>query len=214
MKPTRAHHDNAQQQPPVLSGFGHIRRYWDRTHAIYAAKILPGEFYVTCHDEAIVTSLGSCVSACIRDRIFAIGGMNHFMLPEAGGQQAVHAGDLSESARYGSYAMEQLINEILKAGGRRENLEVKLVGGGHVIASMGGDIGDKNARFAREYIQREGLTLVGEDLGGEWPRRVVYFPATGKVRVKKLRSAEVAAQERAYQERIRHQHIDGDVELF
>jgi len=107
-----------------------------------------------------------------------------------------------------------LINEILKAGGRRENLEVKLVGGGQVIAAMSSDVGNKNIRFAREYVANEGLTLVGSDLGGTWPRRVVYFPATGKVRVKKLRSQEVVMQERAYRDQISHQHIEGDVELF
>jgi len=202
------------QPPPVLRGFEPVRRYWDGTHECFAAKILPGEYYVTQADEAVVTSLGSCVSACIRDRIYKVGGMNHFMLPEAADHMEIHAGDSTEAARYGSFAMEQLINEILKAGGRRENLEVKLVGGGQVIAAMSSDVGNKNICFAREYVATEGLTLVGSDLGGTWPRRVVYFPATGKVRVKKLRSREVAMQERAYRDQISHQHIEGDVELF
>ena len=205
---------DGQEQPPVLKGFEHIRRYWDRTHHTFAAKILPGEFYVTRSDEAVITSLGSCVSACIRDRVYGIGGMNHFMLPEAGGGSVVHAGDLTEAARYGSFAMEQLINEILKAGGRRENLEIKLAGGGRVLANMSTDIGGKNIRFVQEYLDNEGLGVVGSDLGGTWPRRVVYFPATGKVKVKKLRSQEVISQERTYQDRISHQHIEGDIELF
>ncbi len=203
-----------KEQPPVLHGFEHIRRYWDRSHSSFAAKILPGEYYVTCADEAVITSLGSCVSACIRDRVFGVGGMNHFMLPEAGENTAVHAGDLTEAARYGSFAMEQLINEILKAGGRRENLEVKLVGGGQVIATMSSNVGDRNIEFAKEYIDKEGLSVTGSDLGGTWPRRVVYFPASGKVRVKKLRSQEVIAQEKAYQDQIDHQHIKDDIELF
>jgi chemotaxis protein CheD len=203
-----------QQQVPVLRGFEHIRRYWDRAHNCFAAKILPGEYYVTCSDEAVITSLGSCVSACIRDRVFGVGGMNHFMLPEAAGHKKVHAGDLTEAARYGSYAMEQLINEVLKAGGRRENLEVKLVGGGKVIAAMDSDVGKRNIDFALEYIAKDGLTVAGSDLGGESPRRVVYFPATGKVRVKKLRSQEVLAQERAYRDKVSHQPIEGDIELF
>ena len=140
--------------------------------------------------------------------------MNHFMLPEAADHREIHAGDLTEAARYGSFAMEQLINEILKAGGRRDNLEVKLVGGGQVIATMSSDVGNRNINFAREYIVNDGLTIAGSDLGGTWPRRVVYFPATGKVRVKKLRSQEVLAQERAYCDQVSHQHIEGDVELF
>jgi chemotaxis protein CheD len=201
-------------QEPALPGFEHVRRYWDRTHDAFAAKILPGEFYVTIRDEAVITSLGSCVSACIRDRVFGIGGMNHFMLPEAGESVLAVTGYASEEARYGSFAMEQLINEILKAGGRRENLEVKLVGGGRVLANMTSDIGGKNIDFVRQYLRDEGLVVSSSDLGGTWPRRVVYFPATGKMRVKKLGSQEVLGQERAYRERISHEHIEGDIELF
>jgi chemotaxis protein CheD len=201
-------------QPPVLRGFEHIRRYWDRAHESFAAKILPGEFYVTQHDEAVITSLGSCVSACIRDRVFGVGGMNHFMLPEASENNLAAGGYASEEARYGSFAMEQLINEILKAGGRRENLEVKLVGGGRVLANMTSDIGGKNISFVQQYLRDERLPVTSSDLGGAWPRRVVYFPATGKVRVKKLRGQDVLGQERAYRERISHEHIEGEIELF
>ncbi len=201
-------------QPPVLRGFEHIRRYWDNTQHCFAAKILPGEFYVTQSDEAIITSLGSCVSACIRDRVFRIGGMNHFMLPEASGNPW-SGGDLAtEAARYGSFAMEQLINDILKAGGRRENLEIKLTGGGRVLENVSTNIGEKNIRFAKEYLRNEGLEVIGEDLGGTLPRRVVYFPATGKLRVKKMGSNKVITQECAYQDRISHEHIEGDIELF
>ncbi|GMQ84102.1 MAG: hypothetical protein BMS9Abin06_0858 [Gammaproteobacteria bacterium] len=202
------------QQPPVLRGFEHIRRYWDRANHTFAAKILPGEFYVTRYDEAVITALGSCVSACIRDRVSGIGGMNHFMLPEVGGSASGDAVCTSTAARYGSFAMEQLINEIIKAGGRRENLEVKLAGGGRVIANMTADIGGKNIRFAEEYLRNEGLEITGSCLGGTSPRRVVYFPATGKVRVKKLGGQAVANEERVYQDRISHQKIEGDVELF
>ena len=201
-------------QAPVLPGFEHIRRYWDRTHDAFAAKILPGEFYVTTCDEAVITSLGSCVSACIRDRVFGVGGMNHFMLPEAGETGLAATGYASEEARYGSFAMEQLINEILKAGGRRENLEVKLVGGGRVLANMTSDIGGKNISFVQQYLRDEGLAVASSDLGGTWPRRVVYFPASGKMRVKKLGSQEVLGQERDYRERISQEQIEGDIELF
>jgi chemotaxis protein CheD len=205
---------DGHQQAQALRGFEHIRRYWDRTHNVFAAKILPGEFYVTSSGEAIITSLGSCVSACIRDRILGIGGMNHFMLPKAGSHSRVRAGGLTEAARYGSFAMEQLINEILKAGGRRDNLEVKLAGGGRVLANMSADIGGNNIRFVKEYLNNEGLEVCGSDLGGSWPRRVVYFPSTGKLRVKKLRNQGVVGQERDYQNRISQEQIAGDVELF
>jgi len=208
------HASKEHRQPAVLPGFEHIRRYWDNTHQTFAAKIMPGEFYVTRHAEAIITSLGSCVSACIRDRECGVGGMNHFMLPEAADSRAANGLCISEAARYGSFAMEQLINEILKAGGRRENLEVKLAGGGHVLANMSSDIGARNIDFAREYLEKEGLSVVGEDLGGDSPRRVVYLPASGKVRVRKLRGQTIVTQERVYRDRIIHQPVEGDIELF
>lgn len=201
-------------KPPVLQGFEHIRRYWDHSQQCFVAKILPGEFYVTRGNEAVITSLGSCVSACIRDRVHAVGGMNHFMLPKAGDWRGISGDGPSEAARYGSFAMEQLINAILKAGGRREYLEIKLVGGGHVLGDLKIDIGEKNIRFAQEYIASEGLPVMAADLGGNWPRRVVYFPASGKVRVRKLRSQQVLSRERAYQEKLGRENIHGEVELF
>src|ERR1700693_3574707 len=100
--------------------------YFDRTFDCDAAKILPGEYFFTHKDMMIVTVLGSCVSACIRDRVSGIGGMNHFMLPDGGGE---NDSPVSASMRYGSYAMEVLINDVLKAGARRENLEAKVFGG-------------------------------------------------------------------------------------
>ena len=106
--------------------------YYDRTFDRDAAKILPGEYYFTCKDMLIVTVLGSCVAACIRDRVTGIGGMNHFMLPAGGDPDS----PVSASMRYGTYAMEVLINELLKSGARRENLEAKVFGGGNVLAGF------------------------------------------------------------------------------
>src|SRR3954470_4591854 len=107
--------------------------YYDRTFDCDAAKILPGEYYYTGKDMLIVTVLGSCVSACIRDRVSGIGGMNHFMLPDGGDASNPL---ISASARYGTYAMEVLINELLKSGARRENLEAKVFGGGNVLRGL------------------------------------------------------------------------------
>lgn len=200
----------------VLPGFEHIQRHWDPAHQMYAAKILPGEYYITLHDEMIMTVLGSCVSACVRDSVFGIGGMNHFMLPESKGQGDTWSdGDTGAAARYGSYAMEVLINNILKNGGKRERLEVKIIGGGRIISQMT-DIGKNNIAFVREYLRKEGLTIVGEDVGDIFPRKVLYFPTTGKVRVKKLRSINqtLVQRETTYQESLVKQPVAGSVELF
>lgn len=205
-----------QQLIPCLRGFEHINRYWDRYQEVVAAKILPGEFYVTTQNEVIVTVLGSCVSACIRDPIFGIGGMNHFMLPVQGENGSWEKQGLGLATRYGSYAMEHMINEILKNGGLRKNFEVKIFGGGKILAQMT-DIGDKNIRFVLEYIKAEGLKLASQDLGDIYPRKVHYHPKSGKVRVKKLKSLHndtITAREREYLRSITSTKQEGEIDLF
>lgn len=200
----------------ALPGFGHITRYWDDQHGLYAAKLLPGEYYVTREPETIVTVLGSCVSACVRDPVFAIGGMNHFMLPLSGGNGSWENGDTGASTRYGSFAMEQLINDILKHGGSRANLEVKIVGGGKILAQMT-DIGRQNIEFVERYITTEGLKLRARDLGDIHPRKVYYTPATGKMLVKKLRALHnntIVERETAYFNQLKQQPLEGSIELF
>lgn len=203
--------------PPALSQFGHINRYWDAALGSFVAKLLPGEYYVTERAEAVCTVLGSCVSACIRDRVHGFGGMNHFMLPidQSQGNGAWSEG-VSAATRYGNVAMEMLINDLLKLGARRQNLEVKLVGGGKVLAAMT-DVGANNIEFVRKYVQTEGFAVSGEDLGGSFPRKVYYFPDTGKVRVKKLvklNNTTIADRERQYLETLETAPKSGGVELF
>lgn len=200
----------------ALPGFEQINRYWDRTHQMPAAKILPGEYYVTPHNEIITTVLGSCVSACIWDRVFGIGGMNHFMLPlshngEWGGSELI-----STATRYGNYAMEHMINDILTHGGHRKNLSVKIFGGGQIISDMS-NIGRKNIEFVESYINSEDLDLVGEDVGDSFPRKVVFYPQNGRVKVKKLKQLHndtLIRRERDYQHNIEEAPVEGSVELF
>lgn len=202
-------------QPSCLPDFEHVNRYWDRAHKTWAAKILPGEYYVTIQsDEAVATTLGSCVSACIRDKVFGIGGMNHFMLPHNSEHASVDWMDAA--TRYGSYAMEHLINDILKKGGNRNNLEIKLTGGGKIMANMS-DVGSRNIAFVLEYLLTEQLDIVVQDLGDIYPRKVMYFPATGRLRVKRLRSLHnetLIQREQAYQSELDVQPDSGGVELF
>jgi len=204
--------------PPSVKGFTHVNRYWDSAHEIVSAKILPGEYYVTTTDEMITTVLGSCISACVRDRIFRVGGMNHFMLPDCGhGGSLLRGGNyLSAETRYGSFAMERLINDVLKHGGRRENLEVKIIGGGRIMEKMT-NVGLRNIEFARSYIETEGFEIAAEDVGDIYPRKLLYFPLTGKVRVKKLRSLHnntIIEREDHYMHEIEGKPVSGDVELF
>ena len=204
------------QRPRPLAGFSSVNRYWDKVHETYAAKILPGEYYVTLHGEMIVTVLGSCVSACVRDSVFGIGGMNHFMLPmgsEGGGSNQQWN---SAATRYGNFAMEALINDILKNGGRRENLEIKVFGGGMILENMT-NIGKMNISFVRDFIKTEALNLLAEDLGDIYPRKVHYFPQTGKVKMKKLRSihnSTIIEREKNYMGTLETKPIEGEIDLF
>lgn len=204
------------EEPPVLPGFEQIQRFWEPDTQRWTVKILPGEYYVTRSDEAITTVLGSCISACIRDPMMRVGGMNHFMLPEdnSGRDQKMWVG---LATRYGSNAMESLINDVLKLGGVRERLEIKIFGGGRVLAHMA-DIGARNIDFVRHYLSTEGLRTHAQDVGGEQPRKVIYYPTEGRVRVRKLRPIEnrgVSDRERLYLDSIKTTHDGGgDIELF
>jgi len=191
------------------------RLYFDRIFNINAAKILPGEYFATSKNMVIATTLGSCVSACIRDTRTGIGGMNHFMLPESSQDQSSWG---TSSARYGAYAMEVLINQLLKLGARRQTLEAKLFGGGAVVKHMKTiNVGQRNAKFAMDYLITEGIPVVSSDLLDIHPRKVYFFPQTGKVMVKKLytlRNDTIFSREQQYRSRLQQTKSYGDVELF
>ncbi|MBU9455632.1 chemoreceptor glutamine deamidase CheD [Burkholderia multivorans] len=160
-------------------------RYFDNHFGLPGVKLLPNEFYTTADDMVLTTVLGSCVAACLHDPFAGIGGMNHFMLPDDGADAGAPA---SESMRYGAYAMEVLINELIKAGARRERFEAKVFGGAAVLAGMTTiNIGDRNADFVRRYLALERIRITAEDLQGVHPRKVAFMPHTGRAMVKKLR---------------------------
>lgn len=187
-------------------------RYYDRQFDHPAVKLLPGEYFVTGEEMVLVTILGSCVSACIRDPLLRVGGMNHFMLPDS------EMGAETTSARYGSYAMEVLVNDLLKRGAVRNRLEAKIFGGGNVLKGFSAtNVGSRNIDFVRRYLGAERIPVVAEDLGNTCPRKIYFFPVTGRVMVKRMEPALTSSelsQERAYQVRLQKQPVQGDVELF
>jgi chemotaxis protein CheD len=201
-------------EPPRagVPGFEHLKRIWAGEHGRYAIRILPGEYYVTRDDEVISTVLGSCISACIRDRVAHCGGMNHFMLPVAGEFSKTDGLD----TRFGTYAMERMINDLLKIGARKENLEVKVFGAGKVVASMTTtDIGKRNADFVRTFLRKENLATATEDMGGPWARKVHYFPDSGRVMLKRIENqsaGDIFSRELA--PTARQVPVSGSVELF
>lgn len=196
--------DALQPMMCALPGFEHVRRNWDRDSNCWMAKVLPGEYYLGRPGEGITTVLGSCVAACVRDPVLGIGGMNHFMLPEdtTSGQSPWMQSGGGMATRYGRHAMARLIAGLLELGARREHLEFKLFGGGRILPAMT-DVGAANVSFIRDYVAQHGFRVVAEDLGDTCPRRVVFFPGTGRVRLKRLRSMEgqaIGDRELAYLE--------------
>lgn len=133
-----------------------------------------GEHHVTSDPNVMLTTiLGSCVAMCLRDPETGVGGMNHFLLPEGAGA-GTDAG-----RRYGAYAMELLINDVLKAGGRRDRLEAKLFGGGRMFDALK-DVGMANADFAERFLRDEAIPVVGGSLRGSGGRRLHYWPVSGR----------------------------------
>ena len=202
MAPSSVDFSPAPSAPPVDSTLEELKArrrkpgeasffYRDHHFQHNAVKVLPGEYFVASENLVIMTVLGSCIAACIWDSRLQIGGMNHFMLPEG------EVGDVS--GRYGSYAMELLINELIKQGARRESLQAKIFGGGQVMANFTTmNVGERNTRFVRDYLQTERIPVVSEDVLDIYPRKVCFFPITGKAMVKRLAHAhpEALAQER------------------
>lgn len=198
-----------------LPGFEHLQRFRDPSLDRETVRISPGEYYITCADEVITTVLGSCVSACIRDPVAGVSGMNHFMLPETD-RKPDWGPQISAATRYGSYAMEQLINGLLSRGARRERLEAKLFGGARVLVGAS-DVGAGNADFAIDYLAAEGIGVAASDLQGERGRRVVYFTDTGRARVRLLGlqgRQDIKAAEEKYRSRLTNKPVSGDIELF
>ncbi|KRG39419.1 chemotaxis protein CheD [Stenotrophomonas pictorum JCM 9942] len=190
-----------------------VMRYRDSRFQTIAAKLLPTQYLVVDDDTALTTTLGSCVAACIRDPILGIGGMNHFLLPD---------GTVSDGApaRYGSYAMELLINDLLKRGANRKRLEAKVFGGANVLKGFTSNpVGTRNAEFVRQYLLAEKIPVIAEDLCGIHPRKIWFFPITGRVVVQRLPhahddAAAVAATESAVRAQLSRTPVSGGVELF
>ena len=188
-----------------------MHRYWDMNAGNWIAPVLPGDYYVTKGGEIISTVLGSCVSTCVRDPVAGISGLNHFMLPHQGG-----ALEGSDALRYGCFAVERLLNELIKYGASRERLEIKVFGGGKVIAGMS-DIGKKNIQFIHEYFETEGLEIAAEDVGGSWARRVRFHTDTGQVLIQRLQTqetTEIASREKELSRSLSIAPPHGEIDLF
>jgi chemotaxis protein CheD len=203
-----------------LPEFMQVNHYWDKQRDMVVAKILPGEFYMTTENVAIATTLGSCISACIWDERTRIGGMNHFMLPLTNKEaHEVNWGSrdkTTDATRYGNFAMEHLINCILRAGGRKCNLRAKLFGGAKVLNQMS-DVGQKNIDFALAYLEQEEIMIESSDIGDVYPRKVIFEPCSGRAFIKRLDNLHndtIIRRESDYRSQLNQKEVSGDVELF
>ena len=189
---------------------GEASFFWYDAHfASEAVKVLPGEYYAASEDILVMTTLGSCIAACLWDRHAHVGGLNHFML----------ASGADDSGRYGSYAMELLINELMKLGATRSTLEAKVFGGGQMIGGMDTmRVGERNARFVLDYLRTERIPVVSKDVLDVHPRKVCFLPKSGKAMVKRL--APTNAEALVQRDRIAAQKAapastgGGSVDLF
>lgn len=192
------------------------RRFYDANLQATVVQVYQGDFYIThSPDEVLTTVLGSCVSACVRDPVVQCGGMNHFLLPAARDQADSNVAALS--LRYGSFAMEQLINAVLAAGGQRDRLEIKVFGGANVMRGLTADIGHRNADFVEEFLKSEGFGLTARHLRGTWPRKVQFFPHSGQVRMREIKESAVPGifeREARAAPRATAKPIAGTIELF
>lgn len=189
-------------------------QYFDANFKAEAVKILPGEYFATKDNTLIVTVLGSCVSVCLRDPITRVAGMNHFLLPA--NKDLLNFN--SDSARYGIYAMEVLINHLMKLGAARHRLEAKVFGGSNVLKQLrSNSVGAQNAEFVLAYLGAENIKISAQDLKGEYPRKVYFFPMTGEVKVRRLKSLHnttILDRESEYQVKVAQTPTSGEVDLF
>lgn len=194
---------------------GAVNRYHDARLGCEVVSIVVGGCVVTDDENLVIgTTLGSCIAACVYDPDARIGGMNHFLLPDAKHDK------LSASSRYGSAAMEQLINRLLKETHRRDRLRAKVFGGANVNtgnALKGSTIGQRNAEFVMEYLATEGIPTVSWDLGGTAARAVRFFPTSGRTQRRLIGGEQVGKilrEEVTYMDTLKHSHIEGSIELF
>jgi len=201
-----------QSLPQALPQFSHIMRYWDASRNVHVAQVLPGEVYVTNSHELVTTLLGSCISVCMRDKINRVGGINHFKLPKP-----LTGGFDDENTNYGIYAMELLINEILKNGGNKNFLECTVFGGGNVSKALKADVGGKNIEFVLSFLKQESIPIVNQDIGHDSAQKIYYHPVSGNtfsVVVKGSSLGKVNNAETEYLQRINNDVNSQKIEFF
>lgn len=201
-----------------ISDFDSPIEYYDKRFGVQAIKLLPGQYAVTQQEKLLVTVLGSCVAACVFDPSNGVGGMNHFMLPSI--NKTANELERSEcmSTKYGIYAMEVLVNELVKSGAEKRRLQAKVFGGGRVVPSfIQHDVGRFNAEFVVNFLNTERIPIVASDLCEEYARKIYFFPATGSVfmkRIHELNNSTIIERESQHRWKLSENPVVGSIDLF
>ncbi len=187
----------------------------DKNAALPLVNLMPGECGVSKGEHGFVTLLGSCVAVCIHDKVRGIGGMNHFLLPASGSTDPLQAA-WDKSARYGDYAMELLINRSMALGAERRNLVAKVFGGAAMLSNITNTIGARNAEFALNYLRVENIPVSAQDLGGSCARKICFYPDSGKVVLRRIRTASssLISREQAFSRKIQEEDAEGPIIFF
>jgi chemotaxis protein CheD len=190
--------------------------YYDESLGLHIVSVMAGHCnWTSSEDVAFSTMLGSCLSVCAYDSDAGVGGMNHFLLPESHQDEDIK---FSDSFRYGSAAIESLLNSLYAHGAAKNGLKIKIFGGANVLKNASRDIGEKNVKFTKNFFQRENLRIETEDLGGNVGRRIVFHPASGKVLLKTIGDSQeitqISKNEKKILERVSRNREESDIELF
>ncbi|MDC7125662.1 MAG: hypothetical protein PQJ46_08840 [Spirochaetales bacterium] len=185
--------------------------YFDRRFKKPALSLAPGEFYATSDDIVIDTVLGSCVSVVIYDPVLKMGGMNHFMLAET--KLENNSQSRFGSERYGMFAMDALIGNVIKYGAKRERLKAKVFGGSRVLNVINTmNVGEDNIKYAEDYLQAEKIPIVKRDTGGTRARRIYFCVQNFRVFVRLIKSSPAIDK---YSEQVKKRfETGGDAVLF
>lgn len=198
----------------MASQFSNIEQSWDHNLERNVWTIHPGDYCIINNNDVLCTVLGTCIAVTILDVKNHITGMNHFLLPDDNGK--ANSKD-SYSARYGCWAMEHLINDMIKYGAERKHMEFKYFGASRLLKMKSVDVAGKNIAFIENFMKEEGIRVRSKDVGGSSPRKIFIFPDTGKVLVKKLsanKSKDLEKEEKTYFDSINENHEEGDVDIF
>ena len=119
--------------------------------------------------------VGSCVVIILYDTKMSIGGLAHCLLP-CGNEK---------SSRYPKGAVKKIIEQMSKMGAHQDNIVAKVVGGANMFEDFAKHaIGKRNVIQARKELDALNISIVAEDVFGNWGRSISFKLGNGEVNVR------------------------------